>query len=71
MFSQVPQTSAIPENPFHFRIILEGVFGFFGSLPFFGFLALLYFSCVGQEQDLEYDHTLYPARSHLDPHKRG
>jgi hypothetical protein len=28
MFIQVPHTSAIPENPFHFRNILEGVFGF-------------------------------------------
>jgi hypothetical protein len=42
MFSQVPQTSAIPEDPFHFRIILDGVFGFLGSLPFFGILAAQY-----------------------------
>jgi hypothetical protein len=43
MFSQVPETSVIPENPFHFKINLDGVFGLLGSLPFFEFLALLYF----------------------------
>jgi uncharacterized membrane protein len=43
MFSQVPQTSAIPENPFHFRIILEGVFGFFGSLPIFWIFGITIF----------------------------
>ena len=33
------KTSAIPEDPFHFITILEGVFGFLGILPVLRFLA--------------------------------
>jgi hypothetical protein len=49
MFSQVPQTSAIPENPFHFRIILEGVLASLGVCHFSDFWHYYIFSCVGQE----------------------
>jgi hypothetical protein len=43
MFSQVCKTSAIPENSLHFMIILEGAFGFLGSLLLPLFLTILYF----------------------------
>jgi hypothetical protein len=71
MFSQVPQTTAILENPFHFRIILKVFLASLGVSKFRIFSIIIFFSCVGQEQDREYDHTSYSARSHLDPHKRG
>jgi hypothetical protein len=43
VFSQVCKTSIIPEYPFHFIIIFEGVFGFFGKFAFSWILGIIIF----------------------------